>query len=99
METPIDPPGNPEQVCLGVVKQEDRGEQSKSGQNEVPEQTSLENVTHEKTQKNTAAEDGGDEQGPVEESFTSESNMEQSENEGQTLQQEGSSTEQERLEE
>ncbi|XP_039990968.1 lethal(3)malignant brain tumor-like protein 2 isoform X2 [Xiphias gladius] len=83
METPIDPPGNAQQVCLPTIKQEEGGGQSKSGQHEVPEQTSLENAAHEKTEKNKAAKDGLEERGSLEESFTGESNMEQSENERQ----------------
>ncbi|XP_040885534.1 lethal(3)malignant brain tumor-like protein 2 [Toxotes jaculatrix] len=91
METPIDPSGNPQQVCLGIVKQEEGGEQR---QHETPEQTSSENTGHETTEENKVAEDGSEEQGSLEESFTGESNMEQSdENERQTLDQEEGSQE------
>ncbi|XP_071318567.1 lethal(3)malignant brain tumor-like protein 2 isoform X4 [Trachinotus anak] len=106
METPINPPDNPQQAGVGIIKQEEGGEQSKSGQHEVPQKTSLENVTHEKTEKNKAAKDRLEERGSLEESLTGESNMEESGNERQILDQEEGSretdsanTEQERLEE
>lgn len=48
METPIDPPDSLRQVSLGVIKQEEGGEPSKSGLHQAPEQSSMGNVTHEK---------------------------------------------------
>ncbi|XP_022599187.1 lethal(3)malignant brain tumor-like protein 2 isoform X2 [Seriola dumerili] len=92
METPIDPPGSPRQACVGVIKQEEGGEQSKSGRHEVPEQTCTENVEHEKTEKDKAAtKDGLEEWGSLEESLTGESNVERSENERRTRDQEDGS--------
>uniref|UniRef100_A0A665UDU4 L3MBTL histone methyl-lysine binding protein 2 n=1 Tax=Echeneis naucrates TaxID=173247 RepID=A0A665UDU4_ECHNA len=71
METPIDPPGSPQEACLGAIKQEEGGEPK--------------NVTQEKTEINEAAKDRPRERGSLEESHSGESNMEQSKNERQTL--------------
>lgn len=79
METPVDPPNNPQQVCLGRIKQEEREEQNRSGLHKVPEQTSKENISHDKTEE---SKDRGEEQGSLEESFVGESTMEQSEDDG-----------------
>ncbi|KAM9336721.1 lethal(3)malignant brain tumor-like protein 2 [Symphorus nematophorus] len=67
METPIDPPDNPQQASLGVVKQEEGGEQSKSGLHQAAEQSET-------------AVGRGEEWASWEESSTGESSMEQSEN-------------------
>ena len=93
METPIDPPGNPQQDCLHIIKQEEGGEQSKSGKRERPEQSSLENIAHEKTKKNRAGKEKLEERRSLEESFTTESNGEQSEKGRQILEQEEGSQE------
>ncbi|KAK2820871.1 hypothetical protein Q5P01_023830 [Channa striata] len=74
METPIETPSNPPQVCLGKIKQEKRDEQTKSGLHEVPETS--ENKSHEKTERSKAARDGDEELGLLEESFVDESIME-----------------------
>ncbi|XP_026171794.1 lethal(3)malignant brain tumor-like protein 2 isoform X2 [Mastacembelus armatus] len=79
MEMPIDPPNNPQQTCLGRIKQEESREQSKTGQHEVPEQAMLENKAHEKMEKRKAAKDRAEEPGSLEESSAGESSMEQTE--------------------
>ncbi|XP_041818353.1 lethal(3)malignant brain tumor-like protein 2 [Chelmon rostratus] len=79
MEAPINPPDDFRQGSLGIIKQEAVVEQSKSGLQRMPEKSSLENVAQEKMkQRETAA--GRSEVGSLEESFSSESNTEQSEN-------------------
>ncbi|KAF0025171.1 hypothetical protein F2P81_022052 [Scophthalmus maximus] len=75
METPIDP----QQASLGTIKQEG-GEPRMSGQRVAPGRSGPEDVAREETEKNKAAKDRLEEQGSLEESFTGESNMEQSEN-------------------
>lgn len=80
METPIDPPDNPQQVSLGVIKQEEGGEQTKLGLHQAPEQSSLEKAAHEKVEQSETAAARSKECGSLEEGFTGESNMEQSEN-------------------
>lgn len=74
METPIDPPNNAQQVSLSIVKQEEGGVQSKSGLHQAPKQSSLENTAQEKRKPS-------EELGSLDESFTGESIMQQSENE------------------
>lgn len=93
METPIDPPLSPQQACVYRIKQEEGEEQSKSEQLEVPEQTSLEKKEVEKTKENQFPKDRREECGSLKESLTGDSNMEQSENERQTLDQEEESQE------
>ncbi|XP_034414966.1 lethal(3)malignant brain tumor-like protein 2 isoform X2 [Cyclopterus lumpus] len=78
METPIEPPDNPQQVPLGIMKQEKGGEPSKSGRHQSPEQRSIENVGDEKPIEPTS--ERSEESESLEESFSGESNMEQSEN-------------------
>lgn len=80
METPANLPNIPKEVSLGRIKQE--GEQrSKSGLQEAPEQTSLEDVSHDETETSEAAE-----------GCAGESRVEQSEGDGQKQnQEEGSS--------
>lgn len=79
METPIDPVNNPQQDCLVRIKQEEREGQNMSGLHKVPEQTSLGNVSHNKTEESKGR---GEERGSLEESFAGESSMEQSEDDG-----------------
>lgn len=79
METPIDPPDNPQQVSLGIIKQEEGGEQSKSGLHQAPGPSSLENAAHEKMEKSEISVAKSEECGSLEDSFTGESSMEQSE--------------------
>ncbi|XP_078134807.1 lethal(3)malignant brain tumor-like protein 2 isoform X3 [Sander vitreus] len=80
METPIEAPDNPQQVPLGIIKKETGGEQSKSAPHRSPEQSSLEDVAHEKMEQSETAAGRREDSGSLEESFTGESNMEQSEN-------------------
>lgn len=80
METPIVPPDNPQKVSSRIIKQEERGEQSKSGLHRAPKQSSLENAEQEKRKQSEAAAGRSDELGSSEQSFTGESNMLQSEN-------------------
>lgn len=56
METPSAPPDNPQQVSLGMIKQEKVGKQSKSGLHEETQQSSSENVAHQTTELNKSAE-------------------------------------------
>ncbi|XP_044034921.1 lethal(3)malignant brain tumor-like protein 2 isoform X2 [Siniperca chuatsi] len=79
METSIDPPDNLQQVSLGIIKQEEGEEQSKSGQHQAAEQNSLENVSHEKKEQSETAAGRSEEWGTLEERCTGESNMQQSE--------------------
>lgn len=81
METPIDPPNNAQQVSLSIVKQEEGGEQSKLGLHQAPKQSSLENTAQEKRKPSEAAAERSEELGSLDESFTGESIMQQSENE------------------
>ncbi|KAI3365530.1 hypothetical protein L3Q82_010615, partial [Scortum barcoo] len=55
METPIDPRDSPRQVSLGIIKQEEGGEPSKLGLHQALEQSSMENVTHEKMDRTETA--------------------------------------------
>lgn len=80
METPIFPPDNPQQISSSIIKQEQRGEQSKSGLRQTPEQSSLENAEQEKRKQSETAEGRSDELGSYEQSFTGENNMLQREN-------------------
>ncbi|XP_070707674.1 lethal(3)malignant brain tumor-like protein 2 [Pempheris klunzingeri] len=73
VETPIDPPDSPQQVSLGIIKQEG-GEQRKSGLHQAPQQSSLGHAAQ------TNTEQQSEECGSGEEGFTGESNIEQSEN-------------------
>ncbi len=75
METPIDPPDDPQQVSLDIIKQEEGGELSKSGLHQASEQSSMENVAHEKTAQSETAAGRSEELG-----CAGESNTEQSEN-------------------
>lgn len=75
METPIDPPDQPQQVPLGVIKREEGGEQMKSRLHQASRESSLENKNVER--KETAA--GRSEEWALwEENLTGESTMEQS---------------------
>lgn len=80
METPIFPPDNPQQISSSIIKQEQQGEQSKSGLRQAPEQSSLENAEQEKRKQSETAAGRSDELGSSEESFTGENNMLQREN-------------------
>ncbi|XP_038591685.1 lethal(3)malignant brain tumor-like protein 2 isoform X2 [Micropterus salmoides] len=80
METPIAPADNPQQVSLGIIKQEEGGGHSKSRLQQAAEQCSLENVSHEKTEQSETAAGRSEESGSLEVSFTGESSMQQSEN-------------------
>lgn len=82
METPIEAPDNPQQVPLGIIKKEAGGEQSKSAPHRSPEQSSLEDM-HDKMEQSETAAGRREDCGSLEESFTGESNMEQSENKNQ----------------
>ncbi|XP_070782838.1 lethal(3)malignant brain tumor-like protein 2 [Enoplosus armatus] len=79
METPIDPPDNPQQVSRGIIKQEEGGGRSKSRLHQATEPSSSGNVSHEKMEQSETAAGRSEEWGSLEESFTGES-MEQSEN-------------------
>lgn len=79
METPIVPPDNPQEISLSMIKQEQRGEQSKSGLRQAPEQSSLENAEQEKKKQSETAAGRSDELESSEQSFTGENNMLQSE--------------------
>lgn len=75
MEMPIDPPDQPQQVPLGVIKREEGGEQMKSRLHQASRESSLENKNVER--KETAA--GRSEEWALwEENLTGESTMEQS---------------------
>lgn len=84
METPIDPPNNAQQVSLSIVKQEEGGEQSKSGLHQASKQSSLEKTAQEKRKPSEAAAERSEEFGSLDESFTGESIMQQSENENRS---------------
>ncbi|XP_047465811.1 lethal(3)malignant brain tumor-like protein 2 isoform X1 [Mugil cephalus] len=76
METPIEPPDNPQQDSQRIIKQEDGGLRTKSA-----EKSSLENAAHEKTSQTKTAEIGGEELRSLEESSAGDGTMEVSENE------------------
>ncbi|XP_031699545.1 lethal(3)malignant brain tumor-like protein 2 isoform X1 [Anarrhichthys ocellatus] len=80
METPIEPPDNPQQAPLGIIIEEARGEQSKSRLHQSPEQSSRENLAHAKMKPSEPAVERSEECESFEESFSGDSNMEQSEN-------------------
>ncbi|XP_054455088.1 lethal(3)malignant brain tumor-like protein 2 isoform X2 [Anoplopoma fimbria] len=80
METPIEAPDNPQQVPLGIIKQEEGGKQRKSELRHSPEQSSIENVAHAKVKPSEPAEERSEEFESLDESFTGDSNTEQSEN-------------------
>ncbi|XP_037611426.1 lethal(3)malignant brain tumor-like protein 2 isoform X2 [Sebastes umbrosus] len=80
METPIDRPDNPPQAHLGKIKQDEGGEQNKSESRQPSVQSSVENVPRQKTEPSETAVRRSEESGSLEESFTGESNTEQSEN-------------------
>ncbi|XP_039644157.1 lethal(3)malignant brain tumor-like protein 2 isoform X1 [Perca fluviatilis] len=78
METPVEAPDNPQQVPLGIIKNEAGGEQRKSAPHRLPEQSSLE-----KMEQSETAAGRREDCVSLEESFTGESNMEQSDNKNQ----------------
>ncbi|XP_032357541.1 lethal(3)malignant brain tumor-like protein 2 isoform X3 [Etheostoma spectabile] len=78
LETPTDAPHNPQQVPLGIIKKESGGQRSKSAPHRSPKQSSLDNVACEMTEQSEAAAGRREDSGSLEESFTGESNMEQS---------------------
>lgn len=75
METPINPPDDPQDVCLGRVKQDEREEQNKSRGHTVPEGSSTEKVPRDETET-------GKDVGGLEESGDAAGGMEQSEDDG-----------------
>ncbi len=77
METPIDPPDNPQQVSLDVIKQEE-GMQGKSVLYQPTEQSRLKNLAYEHTEQSETAALRSEESGSMEDSLTDGSNMEQS---------------------
>ncbi|XP_051795551.1 lethal(3)malignant brain tumor-like protein 2 [Acanthochromis polyacanthus] len=90
METPIE---NPPQSSVGAVKQEGGGQQVRSGLHPEPEQSSLGNAEHEKMEQSKSADEGEEERRTLDESFTGDTDMEQSENEGRQVNQEEESQE------
>lgn len=63
METPIDPPDSPRQASLGIIKQEEAGEERKSRLHQ-------EHVAEKKTKKSETVAGGSGESVSLEESFT-----------------------------
>ncbi|CAG5910309.1 unnamed protein product [Menidia menidia] len=86
METDIDPPELLQKVCLGKVKHEEAGQQVHPEPHRSPDGSSQKNVTHTKMKEQSTAEDKSGAFGSLDESFTGESSMDQSENENQNLQ-------------
>lgn len=79
METPINPPNSDQKVSLSLVKQEEGGEQAKSGR-----RSSLENTPKEKGRQKETSGERSEEPGSMEQSVTGKIITQEGENENRS---------------